>query len=118
MPKRTNIQKPTIDTIRKFLKDYGSDGWSILTPEGLVKTYGFPAAWLKPLTYEHQSGPGKYQIYDNKTGQPVKSCPGVHSLTVLSRLASQVGAVAPEYFGRGSQARAYTRAILDEIGEQ
>jgi hypothetical protein len=110
------MEKPTVESVRRFLKDFGSDGWSILEPDALVKGYGFPEEWAAKLVYNHKSQGGKFDITSNKTGKVVKGMKGVHTLTVLDRLASEFDARAPQKFGRGSQASAYTEAILKVIG--
>lgn len=110
------MTEPSVESVRRFIKDWGNDGWSILEPESLIKDYGFPAEWVAKLVYTHKSGGGKYDITSQKTGKVVKSMKGVHTLTVLSRLSGQFNAKAPEYFGRGRQAGAYSEAIIKVIG--
>jgi len=110
------MEKPGIASVRRFLKDYGSDGWTILEAGALSKAYGFPAEWDAKLAYNHKSGGGKFDIKSDATGKVVKSLKGIHTLTVLSRLASVFDVQAPERFGRRSQAREYTNAILTKIG--
>lgn len=110
------MSEPNVESVRKFLADYGGDGWSILEADALSKGYGFPPEWEKRLVYNHKSGGGKFDITSEKSGKVVKSMKGIHTLTVLSRLAAQFGANAPEKFGRGSQASAYTEAIRKVIG--
>jgi hypothetical protein len=111
------MENPTVESVRRFLKDFGSDGWSILEPDGLVKGYGFPAEWVARLVYNHKSQGGKFDITSDKTGKVVKSMKGVHTLDVLARLDDVFDAKAERrFFGRGSQARAYTEAILKVIG--
>jgi hypothetical protein len=88
-----------------------------LQPDALSKRYGFPAEWDVRLAYNHKSGGGKFDITSDATGKVVKSMKGIHSLDVLSRLDTVFSANAPtHFFGRGSQARAYTEAILKVIG--
>jgi len=119
MRRRTKIiVVPSVESIRKFLKDYGHDGWSILHPEGLIKDYGFAYEFVEPLVFDHKSRGGKYDITSQKTGKVVKSLRGVHTLTVLARLCSLVGGVAEGKLGRGSQAGAYTSAIIAKIGAE
>lgn len=112
------MSEPSLESIRKFVADFGNDGWSILEPDGLIKGYGFPQEWVAKVTYNHKSQGGKFDITSDKTGKVVKSLKGVHTLTVLARLAGQVGASAPEYFGRGRQAAAYSEAIINVIGRE
>lgn len=108
---QARTKTPNKTAILKFLADYGGDGWSILNPDGLVKTYGFPPAWVKPLIYNHVAGEGKYAIYDQKTGQSVKTLKGVHTLQVLCKLAVELRAEYGSFNGRGFQARSYTEGI-------
>lgn len=108
---------PSVESARKFIKDFGNDGWSILEPEGMIKAYGFPREWVMRLVYNHTSGSDhKSTIYDDRTGKRLKSLKGVHSLTVLSHLASQFDAKPRSYLGRGRQAGAYSEAIIKVIG--
>lgn len=102
--------KPSNESINKFLKDFGHDGWSILLPNALETEYGFPAGWAKPLVRKHVSGEGKYAITSNE-GKAVKTLKGIHTLSVLSKLAGELGAECASKLGRGSQAAAYTEGI-------
>lgn len=111
------MTEASVESARKFIKDFGNDGWSILEPEGLIKTYGFPREWVMRLVFNHQSGNDhKSSIYDDRTGKRLKSLKGVHTLSVLQRLAGQFDAKTPSYFGRGRQAGAYSEAIIKVIG--
>jgi len=111
-------EPPSHDSIRKFLEDWGGDGWSILDSKSLVEGYGFPLEWSKSLerTFKSDFSDHKSTIYSDD-GQPLKSLKGVSTLSVIRRLGALFDVPMPHYNGRGREARAYTEGILAQLDQ-
>jgi hypothetical protein len=92
------------------------DGHSIINPEAFLKL-GVPKAMVKAHTRTIKSdfSDHKATIFDNKTGKPVKSMDGVYGLDLLADIVYQLELPYREFFGRGSQARDWQRAIVEHF---
>lgn len=92
------------------------DGHGIFDPTALIEV-GVPQELADRYTdlFESNFDDPKYIIYDNKTGEPVASMPGVYGLNVLAGMVRDFKLNAPEKFGRGFQAQIWKEALHKEL---
>jgi hypothetical protein len=102
----------TKELVRKNLEEDGAidgDGHSLVSADWFIKR-GFDPEDIEKLVHRHQSGSGKYQIYDGN-GNPVEYMDAVYCLDFHYWVARTVGVEFMEAFGRGTQARHIRTAL-------
>ena len=87
------------------------DGHTIFEPNVLINL-GVPEHVSDHYVKTFKSNPNdpKWIIY-NADGEPVNQMQGVYGLTVLEDIAAAFGVKGRGFYGRGSQAREWQRAI-------
>ena len=99
----------------EWLKEFGNEGHSIWKADSVpFDDLGLDEKQQEALiqTFESDTSDPKSTIF--KDGQIVKKVEGVHSLTILSVIARNLGVGNADgmLMGRGNRARALTAAIL------
>lgn len=94
------------------------DGHGIFDPIALIEV-GVPQALADRYTdiFESDFSNPKSIIFDNKTGEPVKSMAGVYGLNVLSGMVRDFKLEYEPKFGRGFQAQIWKEALHKHLGK-
>jgi len=105
------------EKVIEFLNECGGDGWTIFAPSAYTDL-GFSLDELKPIIKEHESNRADYKetIFDSKGGVMDK-CEGIYNLDFLYWFARKldIDTAVASFFGRGSNARALSAAILNKL---
>lgn len=98
-----------------WLKENGGDGWTIWKTSAFT-SMGFDKSILPIREIESDTSSPKSTIYD-RDGKVIPKVKGVYGLSFLRRLANELGegSAGSMFFGRGSEARAITAAILPKL---
>jgi len=103
---------------KAWIKENGFDGHTIWNPDGVpFSDLGLDERDKKRLIRKFKSDTSDPKSTIWKDGQIVDELTGVHNLALMGAIAGKlnVGNAGAMFFGRGSQARALTNAILNII---
>lgn len=103
--------------VKKYLKEVGGDGHSILKASYLVEI-GFTPEFVKGYTEEHKSGDDYKETLFDKNGNKAESLNGVYALSFIYGIARDMGInteSAYRYTGRGFQAQELARLIKAKL---
>ena len=106
------LKNVDLNLLRAYLMEDGDDGWTIWGTERFTRM-GFAKKDLP--NYKHKSGTGKEAIY--RSDGSVGDVSGIHNLRLLSMLAGAFNAEYQGAFGRGTEARRITAAVLPKLDE-
>lgn len=93
------------------------DGHGIFDPIALIEV-GVPQELADRYTdiFESDFSNPKSVIFDNKTGEPVKSMAGVYGLNVLAGMVRDFNLEYEPKFGRGFQAQVWKEVLHKHLG--
>jgi len=112
LAKEERMEKPSIEVVKAILSVVGGD------VPGIYPLATFPDVaqeWVKPLLRTYKSDGTPKGSITSDSGKSVKAIEGVYSLDLLRAVGDALGVTWQEAFGRGTEARRITAAILEAI---
>jgi hypothetical protein len=97
-----------------YVKERGGDGWIIWKPEYFT-AMGFKREVLPIKTHKSSKTDPKWALTNDEG--PVDELTGVYNLTMLVLIADAIGVGKdyPEFYSRGSQARAISEVVVPKL---
>lgn len=99
-----------LEHIKAAIDIIDGDGHTIFKPEAFIEA-GVPQEIVDRCTDVHESDLSSHKATIFVDGKPTNAVKGVYGLAMLSTMIRDLGLTAPDYLGRGFQARAWTEAI-------
>lgn len=107
------------EAVKKYLKEVGGNGHSILKSSYLVEI-GFTPEFAKGYTEEHKSGDNYKETLFDKNGNKAESLSGVYALSFIYGIARDMEIntdSARRLNGRGFQAQELARLIQAKLAQ-
>jgi len=106
-----------LEHIKAAIDIIDGDGHTIFKPEAFIDA-GVPKNIVDRCTDIHESDLNEHKATIFVDGKPTNAIRGVYGLAMLSTMIHDLNITAPDYLGRGFQARAWTAAINKYIDEK